>query len=293
MLIITGMSGAGKSIALKTLEDMGYYCVDNLPVELLENFVCDFAMTHLQPVAVAIDSRNPQGVQTLPNKLKNIKVQCPVDIQLIFLNAQTDILARRFNESRRPHPLTLNQSSHVVAAIEQERKLLADLINLADITLDTSTYNSQELRDKLQCILKSEGPNLIITLQSFGFKKGIPVNADYVFDVRFLPNPHWVSELRAYSGTQQPIIDWLEQSPLPRQFAQETAEYLSNWLPYFVSSHNRAYLTICIGCTGGQHRSVYVTEAMGRLMRSHFPGVLVEHRDMRVYQPDSSMEKPA
>lgn len=280
MLIITGMSGAGKSIALKTLEDIGYYCVDNLPVVLLESFVREFAHGHEQPVAVAIDSRNPAGIAALPAKIAALREGCR--LELIFLNAATNALARRFSESRRPHPLRRDDSDQmqIIATIEKERALLGALNNIADILIDTSTYSTHELRAKIIALLENGAPQLLITLHSFGFKHGIPVNADFLFDLRFLPNPHWQPELRRYSGTEQPVIDWLDAFPIVRRFSRETADYLARFLPHFVSGGNRAYLTICFGCTGGQHRSVYVAEAVGILLREAFPGVQIEHRDM-------------
>lgn len=284
MIIVSGLSGAGKSIALNTLEDLGYYCVDNLPVVLLEDFVQQFALQTKQPVAVAIDSRNAEAIRHLPQKLTALQKIIP--IQLLFLTTDTATLARRFSESRRPHPLRLNElsNSQITAAIEQERSLLGSLYDHADILIDTSTYNAGNLRDKIIGILGEKSPSIVITLQSFGFKHGTPVNADMLYDVRFLPNPHWIPEIRHYSGTQKPVIDWLDAQPLPSLFIQDTADYLNHWLPHFLDSRSRAYLTICIGCTGGQHRSVYATERIASLLRPKFPDIAVEHRDMTPYQ---------
>lgn len=283
MLIVTGLSGAGKSIALNTLEDIGYYCVDNLPNQLLAAFIRDFAIQHHQPVAVALDSRNAQGIQELVSLLQHLKRDYP--LQVLFLTADSNTIVRRFNESRRPHPLHSGQSprSQILAAIEQEKQLLGDLSNLADIFIDTSTYSAAELRSKIINLLASQTPDIILTIQSFGFKHGIPANADFIFDVRFLPNPHWQADIRQFSGTQQPIIDWLNAYPFPQQFIAETAAYLRNWLPQFTTQHNRAYLTICVGCTGGQHRSVYIAEGLGKALQVDFPNLQIEHRDMREY----------
>lgn len=278
MLIVTGMSGAGKSVALHTLEDLGYYCVDNLPLILLDAFVRDFAQHHAQPVAVAIDARNAQDISALSDKLQTMK--SVTRIQILFLNAQTNVLARRFSESRRPHPLRNFGSEQIIEAIEKERKLLGSLNNIADMLIDTSNYRAADLRQQLMQLLNTTAPHLLITLQSFGFKHGIPVNADFVFDVRFLPNPYWEARLRAFNGKEQPIIDWLEQFAEPRQFAQETANYLQHWLSYFTGQNNRAYLNIAIGCTGGQHRSVFIAESVGAILRQDFPDLHIEHRDI-------------
>ncbi|SUO95586.1 RNase adapter RapZ [Suttonella ornithocola] len=293
MLIVSGLSGAGKTITLNILEDLGYYCVDNLPVALLNAFVKEFASRHHQPVAVAIDARNADDIRLLPETLRTIRQQIP--IQVLFLTTSTATLARRFNESRRPHPLHLNHHSpaQIVAAIEKERELLGELNNLSDILIDTSNYNAGILRDKIIRLLNAKAPDLMITLQSFGFKHGTPVNADFVFDVRFLPNPYWVPELRRYSGTQAPIIEWLDAYPLPQQFVQQTADYLKNWLGHFLDMGNRAYLTICIGCTGGQHRSVYVTERLATILIPDFPGISVEHRDMISYIESNETQQNA
>lgn len=287
MLIISGLSGAGKTITLNTLEDLGYYCVDNLPVSLLEAFIQQFASQHRQPIAVAIDSRNAQAVRQLPEKLYELRQIIP--IQLLFLTSNTETLVRRFSETRRPHPMRLNElnNSQIITAIEQERELLGNLSGSADILIDTGNTTPYQLRSKIIELLGANAPELLITLQSFGFKNGTPVNADLLFDVRFLPNPYWNPDIRPYSGTQQPIIDYLDSYPEAQGYAQETADYLARWLPHFLDSGNRAYLTICIGCTGGQHRSVYITERIATSLRPHFPQLRVEHRDMHPYQ-----EKP-
>lgn len=283
MLIVTGLSGAGKTIALNTLEDIGYYCVDNLPTQLLEAFLRDFASKHHQPVAVALDSRNAQGIVNLAAQLKTLKQDYP--LQILFLTADSHTLVRRFSESRRPHPLHSSQQtrSQILAAIEQEKQLLGDLSNLSDIYIDTSTYSAAQLREKITLLLASQAPQLMLTIQSFGFKHGIPSNADFIFDVRFLPNPYWEASIRHFSGTQQPVIEWLNNYELPQQFIRDTAAYLQRWIPQFMQNNNRAYLNICIGCTGGQHRSVYVTEGIAKALQQDFPNLHIEHRDMHEY----------
>ena len=283
MLIITGLAGAGKTIALDTLEDLGYYCIDNLPSALLDSLVRDFAGKQPQPVAVAMDSRNAADLAALPEKIRNLRTLA--DIQILFLTADTGVLVRRYSETRRPHPLHIHAENPraLPEAIEYERHLLNPLMNLADIILDTSHYSVYQLKDRLRTVLGDAAPSLIITLQSFGFKHGTPVNADFLFDVRFLPNPYWEPAIRAYSGSDAPIIEFLERYDEPRRFVADTAAYLKNWLPAFVQGSNRAYLTIGIGCTGGQHRSVYVTEKIGALLKPDFPGLHIEHRDRKAY----------
>ena len=206
MLIITGLAGAGKTIALDTLEDLGYYCIDNLPSALLASLVRDFAPKQAQPVAVAMDSRNAVDLAALPEKIRELRQQA--EIQILFLTADTDVLVRRYSETRRPHPLHIRAESAraLPEAIEYERHLLNPLMNLADIILDTSGYSVYQLKDRLRTVLGDAAPALIITLQSFGFKHGTPVNADFLFDVRFLPNPYWDAAIRAYSGSDAPVI---------------------------------------------------------------------------------------
>ena len=204
MLIITGLAGAGKTIALDTLEDLGYYCIDNLPSALLASLVRDFAPKQAQPVAVAMDSRNAVDLAAPPEKIRELRQQA--EIQILFLTADTDVLVRRYSETRRPHPLHIRAESAraLPEAIEYERHLLNPLMNLADIILDTSGYSVYQLKDRLRTVLGDAAPALIITLQSFGFKHGTPVNADFLFDVRFLPNPFYDPAMRALTGNDDP-----------------------------------------------------------------------------------------
>lgn len=281
MLIVTGLAGAGKSVALNTLEDLGYYCIDNLPVNMLVPLVDNFAAAHPQPVAVAIDSRDPQGIAKLPEVMQRLRQD--IHIQLLFLTANSDTLIRRFSQTRRPHPAHISnpQNQSLPDAIAHERETLGNIFNLADLTIDTSNYSVYRLKDKIRQLLEHEEAKLMITLQSFGFKHGTPINADFMFDVRFLPNPYWEESLRTYNGCEQPIIDYLSQYKEVHTFINNTAAYLEYCIPQFSTSGNRAYLTISIGCTGGQHRSVYSTEQIAAHLRPHFPGIIVEHRDMR------------
>lgn len=286
MLILSGLSGAGKSVALNALADIGYYCVDNLPAQLLLPFITDFAKKHLQPVAVAIDARNTESIRYLSENLNHLKKE--TDITLLFLNASTHSLLRRFSESRRPHPFNINEDkTQLEKSISKERQLLSPLQLLADIHLDTSNYNAGDLRQKIMHLLNQDAPPLHLSLLSFGFKHGLPRNSDFVFDARFLPNPHWVPEIRHFSGTQAPIIDWLNKQGQVAEFIDSTCDYLKIWLPKFIALGNRAYLTIAVGCTGGQHRSVYIIEQMAKRLKDDFKNIDIEHRDMHPFIPEA------
>lgn len=278
MIIVSGMSGAGKTVALNTLEDLGYYCVDNLPIILLKDFITKFA-TNNPKVAVAIDIRDIKAIDNLDKELLLLREE--IEIQILFLTANNDVLMRRYAESRRPHPLLLNNENNaqILEAITNEKEVLGNLNNLADIIIDTSTYNAVDLRTKIIKILNVENPQPKINILSFGFKNGIPINADFIFDVRFLPNPFWVEAIRKYNGTEQPIINFMNNHPLVEIFIKDTLNYLKQYLNYFTSNNNRAYLTIGIGCTGGKHRSVFVAEQLFKELSKDFK-ILIEHRDL-------------
>ncbi|UJF25306.1 RNase adapter RapZ [Suttonella sp. R2A3] len=282
MLIVTGLAGAGKTTAMHTLEDMGYYCIDNLPSNMLAPLVDRFAAAHPQPVAVAIDSRDLSGISHLPSIIKDLRDR--VNIQILFLTADDETLVRRFSETRRPHPAhtMAHQEESLPQAIANERQLLGNLFDLAEITIDTSRYNLYRLKDRIRQLLSSSDNALKITLQSFGFKHGTPVNADYLFDVRFLPNPHWDESLRPFSGQDKPVAEFLAQYSETQGFIEHSSAFLSYCLPQFIKSGHRAYLTISIGCTGGQHRSVYIVETLAKILGQDFPNIIVEHRDKKL-----------
>ncbi|MBR1374959.1 MAG: RNase adapter RapZ [Cardiobacteriaceae bacterium] len=278
MLIITGMSGAGKSIALNFLEDFGYYCIDNLPVILLDDFVDKVVKNSERKIAIAIDIRSSKNIAQTEEYIRKIKEK--IDLQIIFLTAKQEVLAQRFNETRRPHPLHNWQPQHsnVLSFIEQEKIELQALNNLVDIFIDTTFFTAMDLREKLSKLLNIQN-KLFIFLQSFGFKQGLPVNADFVFDTRSLPNPYWEKNIRHFSGRQKPIIDWLKTHKSVEKFISNLAQYLENTLPDFLQqSKQRAYVNICIGCTGGQHRSVYVVEELHKRLSAQFE-LNIEHRD--------------
>ena len=265
LVLITGMAGSGKSIALHALEDAGYYCVDNLPPELLMPFV---QLDNLKPsskVAIAMDVRSANALHTVPAQLAELRKQ-DVNVRLLFLDASPDTLLRRFSETRRNHPLSHasvdgSQSARDLKnAIELERQLLADLREESHI-IDTSQLRASKLQSYIHDLVTAPGSQLTLMFESFAFKRGIPVHADFVFDVRMLPNPHYEPNLRALSGCDFAVADWLAQHPPVQAMQQHISDFLTQWLPALKQDH-RSYVTVAIGCTGGQHRSVYLVERL-------------------------------
>jgi UPF0042 nucleotide-binding protein len=282
LVIVSGRSGSGKSTALDVLEDNGFYCVDNLPAGLLPE-LAERAMIHnelAQPlVAVSIDARNlPSHLSRLPELLDEVRakhIQCDV----LFLDADEETLLKRFSETRRRHPLT-SASRSLAEAIRVESDLLGPIADLADLKINTTSLNLYQLRDILKLrLLNKPDAGTAFLLESFGFKRGMPVDADLVFDVRCLPNPYWKPELREHSGLERPVIDYLAAQPEVEEMYQDIAAYLLKWLPRF-AANNRAYVTVAIGCTGGHHRSVYLTERLGELLQLTIRNVQVRHRDL-------------
>ncbi|CAM5491104.1 MAG: RNase adapter RapZ [Pseudomonas sp.] len=282
LIIVSGRSGSGKSTALDVLEDNGFYCIDNLPAGLLPE-LAERALLHtelLQPqVAVSIDARNlPSQLKRFPELLDEVRsrhIQCDV----IYLDADDETLLKRFSETRRRHPLT-NDKRSLAEAIRDEELLLAAIIDHADLKIDTTHLNLYQLRDTLKLrLLNQPEPGTAFLIESFGFKRGMPVDADLVFDVRCLPNPYWKAELRDYSGLDQPVIDYLSAQPDVDEMFQDIHGYLSKWLPRFAAS-NRAYVTVAIGCTGGHHRSVYLAERLGQALKAPLKNLQVRHRDL-------------
>ncbi|WP_277960885.1 RNase adapter RapZ [Pseudomonas sp. RIT-To-2] len=282
LIIVSGRSGSGKSTALDVLEDNGFYCIDNLPAGLLPE-LAERALirTELaQPlVAVSIDARNlPSDLSRFPQLLQEARdkhIQCDV----LYLDADEETLLKRFSETRRRHPLS-NTSRSLAEAIRVETDLLSPIADLADLKINTTHLNLYQLRDSLKLrLLNKPEPGTAFLIESFGFKRGMPVDADLVFDVRCLPNPYWKPELRDHSGLEQPVIDYLAAQPDVEEMYQDIASYLQKWLPRFAAS-NRAYVTIAIGCTGGHHRSVYITERLGQALQQTLKNVQVRHRDL-------------
>lgn len=280
--IVSGLSGSGKSVALHTLEDLDYYCIDNLPVALLEPFVAQL-LNHPQPgqdaVAVGIDARNQSSdLQHFPDILKRLRAR-GIHIEILYLQADDETLLKRFSETRRRHPLSRGTRT-LADAIRDERSLLQPISAAASLHIDTTHTNVHQLRDLVheRVAGKSDGA-LSLLFKSFGYKHGIPEDADFVFDVRCLPNPHWDPRLRPQTGLDQDVVEYLDEQPLVDEMYQEIRSFLDAWIPRF-ERENRSYLTVALGCTGGQHRSVYLTERLGAHFRERYPSVLVRHREL-------------
>jgi UPF0042 nucleotide-binding protein len=282
LVIISGRSGSGKSTALNQLEDEGYYCIDNLPVALLPSLVEEASreeFNHFQGTAVCIDARN--AWKDLKS-FKSIIDSLPANIEssVLFLDAQDSTLIKRFSETRRRHPLT-SDAMPLAEAIEEERSLLAPISSSATLVLDTSQMTIYELRDTIkQRLLGGTMGSMSVLVQSFGFKRGVPTDADLVFDVRMLPNPHWVKELRMKSGLDPEVQEFLESQPLTEELYLDICHFLDNWLPRYRES-NRSYMTVALGCTGGQHRSVYLADKLFRHYREQFPQIHIRHRELQ------------
>ncbi len=278
IVIISGLSGSGKSIALNMLEDASYYCVDNLPSPLLQSLVDHLAQQGYDKVAVAIDSRGGDSIATLPQQLAQLRSKA-YDLHFLFLDAKSETLLKRYSETRRRHPLA--SASHTLAeAIDEERRRLASLSGLGH-HIDTSELKPNALREWIRQFITLEArPALTLLFESFGFKHGVPLDAELVFDVRCLPNPHYEAALRPLNGRDAPVIAFLEAEPEVLRMRDDIARFVETWLPCYIRD-NRNYLTVGIGCTGGQHRSVYFAEWLA----NHFHDkarVLVRHRELPV-----------
>lgn len=282
LIVVSGLSGSGKSIALNVLEDAGFNCIDNLPLHLFETLAYDMIR---QPdvvpplTAVGIDARLPcRNLAILPRLIEDLRdngVQC----EILFLEADTEILIQRFSETRRRHPLT-DDAHDLESAIERERDLLDPLRDAADLRIDTSRTTLHQLRELIDgAVVTRRGGEMSIVLKSFGFKHGMTRNANFVFDVRCLPNPHWHPELRPLTGKDRPVADFLEQSDAVDRMFYDINEFIQRWLPCF-EREGRAYLTIAIGCTGGQHRSVYLVERLRERLEAQGRKVLCRHREL-------------
>ena len=280
MVLITGMSGSGKSVALNALEDAGYYCVDNLPPELLNSFVALELKHGASRVAIAMDVRSASSLPQVPQQLRALREQ-GMAVKSIFLDASTDTLVRRFSETRRMHPLSrvgvADQHRALVEAIELERELLADLREQA-LVLDTSIIRSSQLQAYVKTLISAPADRLTLVFESFAFKRGVPLDADFVFDVRMLPNPHYESQLRDLTGRDQPVADYLASHPEVAEMFTSIEQFIQRWLQALVRDH-RSYVTVAIGCTGGQHRSVYLVEALTRAFSQQWQ-TLKRHREL-------------
>ena len=275
IVLVSGLSGSGKSIAIAVLEDVGYYCVDNLPLAMLQPLVDYLQREGHERIAIAIDARSSASFTQLPQIAEALRNQ-GADLRVIFLEAKTLTLVQRFSETRRRHPLSSDAVS-LQEAIQLEREMLADIAPLAH-RIDTSDLSAAALRLWIKDLIGQDRSRITLLFESFGFKHGIPLDADLVFDVRCLPNPHYVAELRPLTGRDQPVKDFLEDSPNAMALLADIRGFVENWLPCFIRDH-RAYLTVAIGCTGGQHRSVYFAETLAAAFRER-EQVLVRHREL-------------
>ncbi len=282
LIVITGLSGGGKTSVLHALEDLGFYCIDNLPIGLLLRFA---QHVHEDPhgcyerMAVGIDARNPpESLASFPDTLNKLK-KTGVAAELVFMESDDSVLIKRFSETRRKHPLSAGDLS-LAAAIKRERKLLEPMLEVADIRLDTTHTYIHQLRELVwERVGRKSKTGLSLQFMSFGYKFGVPPDADFVFDVRCLPNPYWEAHLRQLVGSDQPVAEYLEAQPKVRELVTHIAGFLDIWVPLF-EADNRAYLTVAIGCTGGHHRSVYMAERLGGHFRKHYKDVLITHRDI-------------
>lgn len=276
LILISGLSGSGKSVALNLLEDAGYYCVDNLPVVMLTVLVRMLKEENTRKVAVAIDARSGHGIELLPDKLTKLTAD-GVRPTFLFLHSHEETLLKRYSESRRRHPLAKPGQS-LEEAIRSERELLEPISNLGH-RIDTSGMKANALREWVRQFIEAEpGQGLTLMFESFGFKHGLPLDADLVFDVRCLPNPHYDTELRPLTGKDQPVIAFLEAEAEVIRMRDDISRFVATWLPCYIRD-NRNYLTVAIGCTGGQHRSVYLAEWLGREFADR-ARVLVRHRTL-------------
>ena len=288
LVIISGRSGSGKSAALNVLEDQGFYCIDNLPLGLLPSLIELAQQQKIQPqkasislkkMAVSIDARNvAQDMSDFPDILKRIE-EGNVSSEVLFLDAHKATLTQRYSSTRRKHPLT-NSNTTLAEAIEGEHSLLQPIRELADLNLDTTNISVHELANVIKSrIVAKESNGMALLFKSFGFKHGVPIDADLVFDVRNLPNPYWDPSLRSYTGRDQEIIDFLQKDSLVQDMFDDIQSYLTKWLPSFEHA-SRSYITVAIGCTGGQHRSVFISDKLMQSFSSQFSNIQIRHREL-------------
>lgn len=278
ILVISGLSGAGKSVALQSLEDIGYYCIDNMPLTLLPEFSRQLEnTTSKKRAAVSIDSRNLDFLKVLNGKSGETNYIDQL-AELIFIESTPDVLLRRYSETRRKHPLS-DKFNNLEQSVDREIQLLAPLRKSADHIVDSSRLTPHELREQIRHIVGRSKQGVMLSIESFGFKHGPPRHADFIFDVRCLPNPYWDKTIRHLSGLDEEVIKFLEKYPEVNMMCEDIAQFLFKWLPAF-EADNRSYLTLAIGCTGGQHRSVYTADRLARQFRQKVPNVQVQHREL-------------
>ena len=282
LIIVSGLSGSGKSVALHILEDLGYYCIDNMPAALLKSVIEEVTSDgddSEQLLAVGVDARNRQeDLESLPRLLEELKQQ-QIQTEMLFLQSSDDVLLQRYSESRRRHPLA-EHGTALRAAIEKERELLSVIVNAADLIIDTSRTSVYELADTIrERVDRRSTQSLSVLIESFGFKNGIPADADFVFDMRCLPNPYWTIELRGLTGRDKEVSNFLDAQDAFVRMYEDILGFLRRWIPEYDDVH-RGYLTVAIGCTGGQHRSVYMTEKLAAALRDMHDPVLTRHNEL-------------
>ena len=281
LVIVTGLSGSGKSVALRALEDLNFYCIDNLPVGLMQSFARQ--MTGPEPdlyrrVAVGIDARNrPEDIRRFPDTLETLR-RAELECEVYFLQADDDTLLSRFSETRRRHPLT-SRGYSLREAIKRERELLEPLADCADLFIDTTNTTIHELRELVFRRLGHRGATMSLLLESFAYKNGVPADVDIVFDARCVPNPHWDPELRPFTGRDRPVAGFLDDNDNARALLADMVRFLERWLPHY-EAEQRSYVTVGVGCTGGRHRSVYFVERLADHFRAQRSHVLTHHRDL-------------
>jgi UPF0042 nucleotide-binding protein len=286
-VVISGRSGSGKTTALQLLEDSGFICIDNLPVNLLPTLVTEVSQANNQSAmkfAVGIDARNVGGdLSRFPEILEWAQKQ-NARFTVVYLDASDAVLIKRFSETRRKHPLS-NKTTGLKEALRAENDILEPVARLSDITIDTSNLTLHELRSAVKKkVAGSESQGLALMFESFGFKYGVPVDADFVFDVRSLPNPYWQPELRAYTGLDAPVANFLDTQPEVKAMYEDIVQFLDKWIPSF-EHNNRSYLTIAVGCTGGMHRSVYLADRLNAYFQKRYPNVQTRHRQLSQTSP--------
>lgn len=282
LIIVSGISGAGKTVVLNTLEDLSFYTIDNLPVSLLNTLIEQFSEENnslAKHIAIGIDARNSlDDFSVLPETIKILRNK-DIPAELVFIEANDEVLTKRFSETRRKHPLS-NDNVSLTDAIKQEKEIIGTLAEAADLRIDTSYMQLHELRDIVrQRIDQRKKARLSLQFMSFGFKNGIPKDADFVFDLRCLPNPYWNKDLRKYSGKDKPVIDFLSKQDNAIEMMNDLEQFLERWIPHF-EADNRSYLSVAFGCTGGHHRSVFIVEQLAYKFNKVEKQVIIRHRDL-------------
>jgi len=283
LVIVSGLSGSGKSVALNLLEDLNFYCIDNVPAALLDTVITELVATAdsiYDNLAVGVDARNRSAdLKSLPDLVRNLRSR-GIHCEVIFLHAEDDILLKRYSETRRKHPLS-DKGLSLADAIAREHELLGPIIDSAELILDTTRTNVHELRNAIrERVGQRKDPELSILIESFGFKHGLPSDADFVFDLRCLPNPYWEIQLRQLTGKDRPVIEYLDGMPSVQNMYTDILTFLEKWIPQYMD-FNRNYLTVALGCTGGQHRSVYLVEKLAAELRQKFGPVQTRHNELR------------